>query len=231
MELTADQIQEWVLEGALRRTRHAESENASFAGPSGNGTNRACIMRSARRFQRRCASRCAWSRRRGPEPRSCETAGHDALIRMGRVMGDGAEFSVPRPLLLRADVGLLAMQWIPGPTMTRSLFNWRCGPARARQMMARAGRWLRRFHDGHELARDRFKTAGMLRMFQKWNGPGTVRDPVFSRAMVQLRESARRLRGKRKPGWIHGDFTTDNLILCGLAHRGDRFRLPIAETL
>jgi hypothetical protein len=150
---------------------------------------------------------------------------------MGGATGGGVEFSVPRPYLLRADVGLLAMQWIPGLSMTRLLLNWRCGPEGARQMMVRAGRWLRWFHDRHELAPTRFKTAWKLRVISETARAGTFRDPVFSRALAQLRESAEAVAAvKVSRSWVHGDFTTHNLIVWGPRTVGIDFEMQEDDT-
>ncbi len=226
MDITSSQIQEWLLEGAPAR----DVEECFARGPLwARPQSRLYYAECAAFPSPACVKMCLVPKTLDPSPGAAERQ-YDALIRVGRAMRDGAEFSVPRPFLLRADVGLLAMQWIPGQSMTRLLFNWRCGPADARRMMARAGHWLRHFHDGHEMAPGRFKTASKLRFVSERDRVGSVKDPVFSRALAQLRESARAAAAvKLSRSWIHGDFKTDNLIVAGSRTVGVDFDLRQEE--
>ncbi len=224
MEVTADRIREWLLEGAPEHPARGIRE--CFAPLWFRPRSRLYYAECAAFPSPVCVKVCLVPQTFDPSPAVAKKQ-YDALIRVGRVMGDGAELSVPIPFLLRADVGLLAMQWIPGQSMTRLLFTWRCGPAGARQMMARAGRWLRRFHDCHELAPGRLKTTGMLRFVSEKERAGIVRDPVFSRALAQLRESAKAAAAVYVGrSWLHGDFKTDNLIVAGSRTMGIDFDLP-----
>ena len=115
MELTADQIQEWVLEGApedsacgVRSMRRSRARSASKRRRS-----RLYYAECAAFPSPMCVKVCLVPDTLDPDPAAARRRSN-VLIRMGRVMGDGAELTVPRPVLLRADVGLLAMQWIPG---------------------------------------------------------------------------------------------------------------------
>jgi len=146
---------------------------------------------------------------------------YDALHRVSLAMGDGSEFSVPRPYLVQADIGLLAMEWVSGASMTDLVFSWRCNPAQAQQLVARGGRWLRHFHACHALAPGRLDIEDKLAFVAEMESDGVVSDQVFIRALRRLRESAKAAAAVTlNRSWMHGDFKTNNLIVSGARTMG-----------
>lgn len=139
-----------------------------------------------------------------------------ALLRVSEAMGEATDFCVPRPYLLRADVGLLAMEWIAGRSMTELVFSWRCSLGQACELMARSARWLRCFHACHALAPGQLDVEPRLAFLDELETSRTVSDPVFFRALGALRHSANAATAiMLNRSWTHGDFKTDNLIVSG----------------
>jgi hypothetical protein len=64
---------------------------------------------------------------------------YDAMQRVSQALGEGAVFAVPRPYLVQAERGLLAMEWVEGASMTDLVFSARSVPRDAEALMARAG--------------------------------------------------------------------------------------------
>lgn len=141
---------------------------------------------------------------------------YEALLRVSRAMGEGAELSVPRPYLVCEETGMLAAEWISGTSMTHLLLAFGINEARAQELMERAGRWLGRFHACHELPPARLDVDDKLNFIDELNATRAVSDRLFLRALNRLRDSASAaasIMGARS--WVHGDFKTDNLILSG----------------
>jgi tRNA A-37 threonylcarbamoyl transferase component Bud32 len=139
---------------------------------------------------------------------------YDALRRASSAMGMDAEMSVPRPYAVRADSGLLAVEWVAGETMTELLFSWRCNTTRAQQLVMRAGRWLQRFHACGALAPGRLDVDDKLDFVTEMECARAVPDPVYARSLLELRRSASAARAVTlERSWLHGDFKSDNLIV------------------
>jgi hypothetical protein len=141
---------------------------------------------------------------------------HDALLRVFRALGNAGQFTVPRPYLVRADAGLLATEWIAGDSMNALLLSWRCSRAVAQRLLARAGRWLRCFHDAHALVPARVDLEDKLTFVAEMRDAHAVHDPVFFAALRRLCESAEAAAEVSVArSWIHGDFKADNLLVSG----------------
>jgi tRNA A-37 threonylcarbamoyl transferase component Bud32 len=157
---------------------------------------------------------CLKSRTSQADPDAAQRQ-YDALLRVSSSMGNGTPFSVPRPYAVRSELGLLATEWIEGKTMSELLFSWRCPAAQAEELMRRAGRWVRHFHDCHALAPGPLDVGRALPFIAEME-TSAVPDPVFIRAVKWLRESAETAASVNLDrSWIHGDFKTDNLIVSG----------------
>lgn len=139
----------------------------------------------------------------------------DAMSRVFCAMGESEDFSVPRPYLLQADRGLLAMEWIDGKCMTDLVFSLQCTRARAEMLMARAGHWLRRFHTCHALAPSSLVLDDKLDFVSELARSEIAADGVFYKALATLRQTAPTVaRVMLNGSWIHGDFKTDNVMVC-----------------
>jgi len=138
----------------------------------------------------------------------------DTLVRVHEVMGQQEELSVPRPYVLVADAGLLGTEWVAGESMTRLLFSWRCSSMKARGLVGRAARWLKRFHECHELPPGRLGVEEKLAFLSTLDG-ASLGEP-FHLAFECLRGSARAAGEVAVArSWVHGDFTADNLMVAG----------------
>lgn len=139
----------------------------------------------------------------------------EAMRQVAHAMQEDIQNSVPRPYLLDAQRGLLAMEWVTGTSMTDALFTWRCSMAQAQALMTRAGLWLRRFHASRTLPSGVIDLAEKLAFVDEMAQSNLTADPVFCRALAQLRQAAPRACATLMPrSWLHGDFKTDNLLLC-----------------
>lgn len=141
---------------------------------------------------------------------------HDTLLRVHRAMGERSDLSVPKPLLVIPEYGLVATEWIAGKNLAMLLFSWGCGFARARDLVSGAGRWLRRFHACRVLAPGRLDAHEKLAFVSKLAAAHPVDDPIFQQALTTLRASAdAAARPTLERSWVHGDFTADNVMVSG----------------
>lgn len=132
----------------------------------------------------------------------------DTLQRVHDAMGAQADLSVPRPYVLVAEAGLLGTEWVAGQSMTSALFSLRCSSMTARELVARAARWLRRFHDCHALA------PGMLDAQEKLAYLATLDNLPGERFRSILERSAAKAQAiVLARSWVHGDYTADNLLV------------------
>jgi aminoglycoside phosphotransferase (APT) family kinase protein len=139
---------------------------------------------------------------------------YEALCRAWDAMGTDPELSVPRPYNVRADSGLLAVEWVSGATMTERLFSWHCNRTRAQQLIARAARWLRRFHACGALPPGTLDVDEKLVFVREMETRRSVSDPIFARSLSLLRGSAAAAGAVTlERSWLHGDFKSDNLIV------------------
>ncbi len=218
--LTSDEVRQWLQE-ICQRELGAGSEECFVRGPSVVRNNSRLFYAECMAFPSPIAVKvCLKTHTRQADPDSAHRQ-YDALHRVSLAMGIDTEFSAPRPYLVQADDGLLAMEWVSGVSMTDLVFSWRCSLARARQLVARGGRWLKRFHASHALAPGRLDIEDKLAFVAEMESSGAISDRVFIRALRQLRESAKAAAAVTlSRSWIHGDFKTDNLIVSGARTMG-----------
>jgi aminoglycoside phosphotransferase (APT) family kinase protein len=141
---------------------------------------------------------------------------YETLLRVHRAMGEQSELSVPRPYLVLPEVALLVTQWIAGKSITRLVFSWRCNPTRARDLVARGARWLKRFHACHALTAGPLDVEAKVAFIAKMEAAQPLHDPLFLDAVSRLRTSAGAAAGVTlERSWVHGDFTADNVMVSG----------------
>ena len=138
------------------------------------------------------------------------------MQRTHAAMIGSSAFSVPEPYFLYEQRGLVAMEWIPGKDMTTRLLSG-CTLSEAEQMMHRAAEWLHCFHVAGRLPPGRLDVEDKVEQVNGELGHSPLaRDPVFSRALQCMRETAADAGTVvLDRSWIHGDFKTDNLIVTG----------------
>jgi hypothetical protein len=140
----------------------------------------------------------------------------EALRRAAVAMRQNTSYSVPHPYRFDRERALLAVEWIPGETMTASIGSWKCDATGARLLLARAGQWLRLFHLAHPLPDGRLDVEEKLRNLSAYDGCALARESVFARGLAGLRHSAPAAAAiDVERSWVHGDFKTDNLIVNG----------------
>ena len=214
-EVTADQVRRWLVESCLAGCQDR------LAGCFAKGPF--AVRANSRLFYAQCSAvpspllvkLCLRPRTSQADAASAQRQ-YDSLLRVSQAMGDGSEFSVPRPYLVRGDIGLLAAEWIPGTSMTDLIFSWRCGFGRARDLVVRAARWLSHFHACHALAPGVLQLDKKLAFIAQMETSRAVSDPAFLEALLRLRKSAPFAAAvPLSRTWIHGDFKTDNLMVSG----------------
>jgi tRNA A-37 threonylcarbamoyl transferase component Bud32 len=138
-----------------------------------------------------------------------------ALQRVHCAMSGDPCLRTPAPLFGLPSAGIIAMEWIEGVSLTEHLLSWRTGKHEAFELMTGAGRWLRRFHDGHRLP------PRSLDVAEKRNGLADLeRSPrldadVVREALAMLHRCASRAASvELDQTWQHGDFKSDNLLVC-----------------
>ena len=213
--MTLDEIQRRLQEACQRRFG-VDPESCFMKGPLAVRDNSNLFYAECSAFPSPLAVKlCLKPHTSEPDSTSAQSQ-YDALHRVSQAMGEGTEYSVPQPHLVQADIGLLAMEWITGKSMTDLVFSRHCKPAQAQQLIARAGRWLRHFHACHPLTPARLDIEEKLAFVAEMASAGAVSDRVFIHGLVQLRESAKHAAAVTlNRSWIHGDFKTDNLIISG----------------
>jgi len=211
-KVTSEQVRQWLL-GANSDQGIAA---CSVKGPFTVRDNSRLFYAECTAFPSPAAVKLCLSPHTGQADPDSAHQQYDALLRVSRALGDGCEFSVPRPYLVRADIGLVATEWIAGPGMTDLLLSWRCGTTQAQDLMARAGRWLRVFHQAHALAPGRLDVEHKLPFVAEMESTAAASEPLFRRALSSLRQSAEpAAMVTLNRSWIHGDFKSDNLIVAG----------------
>lgn len=141
---------------------------------------------------------------------------YDAARRVHTAMRNAFAVSVPEPYLVRPDVGLMVMEWIPGVSMGRVLSSWRCSPATASDCIVRCAKWLRAFHDAGACSPGHLDIQQRLARVDEMESRRAVPDPVFRKGVNELRAAASAAAETvLARAWIHGDFKADNLILSG----------------
>jgi tRNA A-37 threonylcarbamoyl transferase component Bud32 len=140
---------------------------------------------------------------------------YDALVRVHRAMKAVREFSVPQPYLILPELALLAMEWIPGVNLGKTLFSWRSRADEARAYVARSAGWLRAFHACGRLPAGRLDVETRIPILEDI-ARRAVPDDAFRVGVEQLRRSAHAAGiVELSRAWIHGDFSPDNVILSG----------------
>jgi tRNA A-37 threonylcarbamoyl transferase component Bud32 len=141
---------------------------------------------------------------------------YDAARRVHEAMRAGSVVCVPEPYLIRREAGLVAMEWIPGDSMSAVLSSWRCSAATALDCMVRCATWLRAFHDAGGCSPGHLDVQQRLLRVDEMESHRAVPDPVFRQGVHELRAAAGAAAERVLPrAWIHGDFKADNLIRSG----------------
>jgi tRNA A-37 threonylcarbamoyl transferase component Bud32 len=152
----------------------------------------------------------------GAPDRDAAVEQYDAVRRVHDAMPAGSVVSVPEPYLVRREAGLVAMEWIPGDSMSTVLSSWRCSAATALDCMVRCATWLRAFHDAGGCTPGHLDVQQRLLRVDEMESRRAVPDPVFRNGVHQLRVTAGAAAERVLPrAWIHGDFKADNMILSG----------------
>ena len=140
-----------------------------------------------------------------------------ALARLAEGM-PGERFRAVRPYHLWEDLGVYAAEWVPGRSMTERLFRPLCPPALALELVRRAAGWLRCFHAAGLEAPGALEVADKVAELPILARAGSGLSAAFPEALGLLRATATRAARPSLPrSWIHGDFKTDNLLVCGEA--------------
>ena len=140
-----------------------------------------------------------------------------ALARVAEGM-PGERFRAVRPYHLWEDLGVYAAEWVPGRSMTERLFRPLCPPARALELVRRAAGWLWCFHAAGLEAPGTLEVADKVAELPTLARAGSGLPAAFPEALGLLGATAARAARPRLPrSWIHGDFKTDNLLVCGEA--------------
>ncbi len=126
--------------------------------------------------------------------------------------------ALARPLFCDEDLGLLVYEWVEGPTLGEALAQGASGGER-KAGLAKAGRWLRRFHDGDRRRLRVFQPLAVLVEVCDAASSLTFEMPpperaAFRRAVEGLAQRASQaLPGLYRPVRLHGDFHFGNVIL------------------
>jgi len=132
-----------------------------------------------------------------------------------RMTGDPS-LRAPRPLFLLRPHGVVAMEWIPGESVTARLLSWATRRDEAMRLMVRSAQWLRLFHAAgrsSERALDVDEKSAALRTLEE----SALQNQQSARAAF----AALRLHGAAAAAhplgqsWQHGDYKTDNLLVSG----------------
>lgn len=158
---------------------------------------------------------CLKSRSEEPDAEAARRQ-YDALVRVHAAMGEGAQFSVPKPWLLMPERALVASEWIAGENLAAALFSWTCDGERALELAARCGSWLKHFHACRVAEPRPIDVEDKLAFLFRMRKARQVDEPLFDEALACLRRAAQRAGETVLPcSWIHGDFTADNVMTFG----------------
>jgi len=126
------------------------------------------------------------------------------------------DFTVPRPIDLCHDEGMIVTEWMPGKSVTELLYSARYSPRSAPRLMIQAGQWLRSFHEAFLLPPGILNVEERLPVLLEMETHPASRHGTFFRAIDGLRQYAEAAAFQKLPrSWIHGDFKTDNLMVSG----------------
>jgi tRNA A-37 threonylcarbamoyl transferase component Bud32 len=141
---------------------------------------------------------------------------YSALERVWQRMTGDPSLRVPRPLFLLRRHGVVAMEWIPGDTVTARLLSWTTRRDEALRLVARSAEWLRSFHAAGR------STDRILDVEDKYAGLSKLEQSVLQRQpSARAAFAALRLHGSAAAAqplgqsWQHGDYKTDNLLVSG----------------
>ncbi|EAR21135.1 phosphotransferase family protein [Nitrococcus mobilis] len=145
----------------------------------------------------------------------------ETLSRMCGYFAGNSRLGVPRPYPLLVDRGILVTEWIEGVQLSEMLTSPVNSSHRMKrpELVALAGSWLRFFHDFAPAEPGRLVTDAILISLHEalaTASPAVRQDPLVQEA-VNLLEVTANLIGRRSypRALLHGDFKSDNLIVCG----------------
>ena len=140
-----------------------------------------------------------------------------ALQALAALMPRDGPYAAPWPYKLDADSGLLAIEWVNGHTMTHYLKDFRTPVTQVKVVLKRAGAGLRHFHATGYGAHATLDATKQHRLFASNLSSSALRwDRVFMRACGLVERMADGIANQVfAVAVLHGDFKTDNLLLCG----------------
>ena len=138
-----------------------------------------------------------------------------ALDRVGSKM-TSVDYGLPRTVSLIEDQAMLVTEWICGDSLTNLLFRQRTSAAAMRELLGRAGTWIRLFHSGHRLPPARLDVSEKIVLLHEARNRSDLHNDYATRAAALLESSAARAAAENlRRSWTHGDFKTDNLLVAG----------------
>jgi tRNA A-37 threonylcarbamoyl transferase component Bud32 len=138
----------------------------------------------------------------------------DALQRAWAMTAGERRYNVPTPVALLEAEGIVVMEWIEGDDMTSRLTGWGVSLSERRQLVEEAAEWLRRFHHAGDLAPVRLAARKLLPRLTA--DPSPILADRFYRAGVAMLDRTRDVveASEVTGGLLHGDFKSDNLLVC-----------------
>jgi aminoglycoside phosphotransferase (APT) family kinase protein len=130
--------------------------------------------------------------------------------------GAGGRYRVPRPFGVLEEQAVVLMEWAAGETLARQLARQSRPMREAAASVARAGAWLRRFHDSGPRSMgplDARELYGRLEEQIRSHGAAAARPFVryALRALERAIPQVERIYVQRS--WLHGDFQVTNVVL------------------
>lgn len=137
-----------------------------------------------------------------------------ALERVHAKMGADPLLNVPRPVLCDDELGVVAVEWLEGATLTEHL-AFGPGLRRASGLVAMSGRWLRSFHDAGPVDEGPFDFAHKEGEVRTYAQDAMCGDPAFRAGVEALAARLPEMRERpQRRSWVHGDFKCDNVFVC-----------------
>lgn len=133
------------------------------------------------------------------------------------------EFTVPRPVLFLQEENALAMEFVEAPLAGSLLIKGFHSQRSREQVIRKAARWLRWFHDHFGVTREPFvaalylsKLGKMRERVETLKPKALARDRFLAECLKQVEKAAGELDGRLMPHAVaHGDFTPFNLFIDG----------------
>lgn len=141
---------------------------------------------------------------------------YEALVRVSQRYPTGNGMTVPEPVVVIADHGILVTRWIDGVALKVLLRDAHQNQTEICSCLARAGEWLRRFHDCYPNRSAPVDVAHHFDLVTRAIAGHGGESALVARALDVARKSAQTLADIPVPwSWIHGDFKPENVLLGG----------------